>query len=608
MQMVNFHFFFSPSFRTDVSGLSQRWNKLRRRCASFKAVSGPTSLDSDASYILTEPVTQYAVVPSNEHNRHQRAASVTPTVDGSSKPIRPFSWRKSHSVEKYEYRDVNLNSSIPEKINKSIPLPDDYWKIHEQDVKLWKIGCATPNRPMSMRDIPKDISSADWEFNVQKFETLNGSSLERRNRIQYYTGDADTNQRKQQNGTDGNSGGGSGSERKEMKFPSLKAFKSASMRLPGQKSSLQEVHQMLRNKFNRLNVGLRKKRTLSVQEVFHQSSPTSQSSKGQLPPSQFYVPSPMPATKIYATATADDTASTRSGSDMSSMPYYATNSPNSKSSSALNNQTNSNRTNSTAVNPLSPSKNGDAKHMSRSGSNNNRTKAIASNANDEKKAVAGKDGATTTPSSSSAKQQLSNGGGSGGGGRVSLREKMPHKSTATKISNAVRERIRRRPRSHSPVKPTIETTSSLSKASAAIVANGGGGSRKNRDSVGLFGRINRIMSVNHLPPPHSNSSNNNNSTNNNMNRSKANGSHDSSSSSSTAATTAAAGTPKKIQNDETKSVGTMKSPINQNSIENHSGATRSPTKNHHQQQQQPQTPDTNFLRDRKITNKQVKRE
>lgn len=561
---------------TDVSGLSQRWNKLRRRCASFKAVSGPTSLDSDASYILTEPVTQYSVVPPNEHNRHQRAASVTPTVDGSSKPIRPFSWRKSHSVEKYEYRDVNLNSSIPEKINKSIPLPDDYWKIHEQDVKLWKIGCAAPNRPMSMRDIPKDVSANDWEFNVQKFETLNGSSLERRRRIQYYTGDADTNQRKQQNGTDGTGGGG---ERKEIKFPSLKAFKSASMRLPGQKSSLQEVHQMLRNKFNRLNVGLRKKRTLSVQEVFHQSSPTSQSSKGQ-PPSQFYVPSPMPATKTYTANALDDTASTRSSSDVSSMPYYATNSPNSKGSSALNNQANANRTHSTAVNSLSPSKNGDVKHQSRSSSSSsNRAKSNANH--DEKKTLATKDGgaSTTAPSSSN-----------GSNGRVSLREKMPNKSTATKISNAVRERIRRRPRSHSPVKPTIETTSSLSKASTAI------GGRKNRDAVGLFGRINRIMSVNHLPPPHSNSSNNNNSTNNNMNRAKANGSHDSSSAATAAATASA--TPKKIQNDETKS--TPKSPINQSSIENN-GATRSPTKKHQQQ-----TPDTNFLRDRKITNKQVR--
>lgn len=533
VQMVNFGIFFL--LIADVSGLSQRWNKLRRRCASFKAVSGPTSLDSDASYILTEPVTQYAVVPSE---RHQRAASVTPSVDGSNKPIRPFSWRKSHSVEKYEYRDVNLNSSIPEKINKSIPLPDDYWKVHEQDVKVWKIGCGVPNRPISMRDIPNN--TGDWEFNVQKYENLNG---ERRNRIQYYTGDADTNRKHSFDS----------GERKEIKFPTLKAFKSASMRLPGQKSSLQEVHQMLRNKFNRLNVGLRKKRTLSVQEVFQ--SPTSQQ-KGQ-PPSQFYVPSPMPTAKTYT----DDTVSTRSSSEITSLPYYVNNAQSAKSAT-LNNQTSPVK----ATSPQSSlsSKNGDAKQITRTDSL--RTKiAVSSAAGDDKK-KSPENG--TAPST---KPQFLV------GGRVSLREKMPNKSTATKISNAVRDRIRRRPRSHSPVKPTESGT----KAS-----NG----RKNRDSVGFFDRINRIMSVNHLPPPHTGTSNNNNSTNHNMNRSKAIGSHESKS--STAAATAAAATTKKIQNDQHNSNASA-SPVN-----NGNGAM-SPTKK--------QQPDTNLIRDRKITIKQVRK-
>lgn len=529
-------------FFVDVSGLSQRWNKLRRRCASFKAVSGPTSLDADASYILTEPVTQYAVMPSE---RHQRAASVTPSIDGTSKSVRPFSWRKSHSVEKYEYRDVNLNSSIPEKINKTIPLPDDYWKVHEQDVKLWKIGCGTQqNRPMSMRDIPKD--STDWEFNVQKFETLNG---DRRNRIQYYTGDADTNRKQSLDS----------SERKEIKFPSLKAFKSASMRLPGQKSSLQEVHQMLRNKFNRLNVGLRKKRTLSVQEVFQ--SPASQQ-KGQAP-SQFYVPSPMPTAKNYN----DDTESQQNG-DMSSLPYCGPNASNAKPT-ALNNQTSPERS-TLQRNSLSP-KNGDVKPMARTDSR--RAKTTVSIVNDEQKP------STENGASSQAKPQFVV------GGRVSLREKMPNKSTATKISNAVRERIRRRPRSHSPVKPTESPTTTKTMAG-----------RKNRDSIGFLGRINRIMSVNHLPPPHSTASNNNNSTNNNMNRSKATaGSHESTS--RVAATTAKITTPntKKVQNDETKStVATIKN------NENGTDTTLSNNK------QQPQTPDTIFIRDRKTTNKQVK--
>lgn len=498
-------------------------------------MSGPTSLDSDASYILTEPVTQYAVVASD---RHQRSSSVTPTIE-STKPIRPFSWRKSHSVEKYEYRDVNLNSSIPEKINKSIPLPDDYWKIHEQDVKLWKIGCTTPNRPMSMRDLPKD--SCDWEFNVQKYENLNG---EHRTRIQYYTGDADTNRKHSLEG----------GERKEIKFPSLKAFKSASMRLPGQKSSLQEVHQMLRNKFNRLNVGLRKKRTLSVQEVFQ--SPTSQQKDSvKTPPTQFYVPSPAPSSKVYI----DDTASTRSNgsNEVTSLPYFGNN------GKPLNNQTSPTR-NASPVKSFA-SQNGDAKkHMTRTESY--RTKITVPAADDDgegkKKPI--------SPENGKPKFLV--------GGRVSLREKMPNKpSAATKISNAVRERIRRRPRSHSPVKPE-------SKAS-----NG----RKNRDSVGFLDRINRIMSVNHLPPPHSGSPNNNNSTNNNMNRSKAIGSHESTAATTT--TAAVAATTKKIQNDETKLNGASQSPVN----EINNAAT-----NHAKHQQ---TPETIFIRDRKITTKQVRK-
>lgn len=518
----------------DVSGLSQRWNKLRRRCASFKAVSGPTSLDADASYILTEPVTQYAVVPTD---RHQRAASVTPSIEHSSnKASRPFSWRKSHSEEKYEYRDVNLNSSIPEKINKSIPLPDDYWKIHEQDVKVWKIGCAPPNRPVSLRDIPKDTN--DWEYNVQKYENLNAER--RANRIQYYTGDADTN-RKHSLET---------SERKEIKFPSLKAFKSASMRLPGQKSSLQEVHQMLRNKFNRLNVGLRKKRTLSVQEVFQ--SPPSQQKSAQTP-TQFYVPSPMPSSKAYN----DDTSSTRSSAsnEITSLPYYVNNAQSAKST--LNNQSSPTRNTSPVKSPTS--RNGDAnKIMTRTDSY--RTKQAA---NDDGK---------KSPEKGDKPQFMV-------GGRVSLREKMPNKpSAAVKISNAVRDRIRRRPRSHSPVKPT----ESPSKAT-----NG----RKNRDSVGFLDRINRIMSVNHLPPPHSGSPNNNNSSNNNMNQSKLNGSHES--------TSTPASATKKIQNDETKSTAASKSPVNTNNTNNSTVLS-------HVRKQQPQTPEATFLRDRKITNKQVK--
>lgn len=86
-----------------------------------------------------------------------------------------------------------------------------------------------------------------------------------------------------------------GQSSSSSKFPLLKSFKSASMRLPGQKSSMQEVQQILRNKFNRLQNNLRKRRALSVQEVFDDSGEMDRSQSGSstdLPNTTFYVPSP----------------------------------------------------------------------------------------------------------------------------------------------------------------------------------------------------------------------------------------------------------------------------------------------------------------------------
>lgn len=471
-------------------------------------------------------------------------------------------------MEKYEYRDVNLNSSIPEKINKSIPLPDDYWKVHEQDVKIWKIGCNSPNRPVSLRDLPKD--SSDWEFNVQKYENLSGDR--RANRIQYYTGAADTNHtRKHSLDTP---------ERKEIKFPGLKAFKSASMRLPGQKSSLQEVHQMLRNKFNRLNVGLRKKRTLSVQEVFQQS-PSSQQSSARNTPTQFYVPSPVASNKMYS----DDNTSNRSST--SNEPTSLPQNVNNTKLNTMNNNNNNNQINTAngirCVSPIkstSPVKNGDLnKQITRTQSY--RTKIIIPAANDSN---AKNITATTTESD----QNKSNAKSPQFivGGRVSLRDKCSNKtSTASKISNAVRERIRRRPRSHSPAKPK------------ELVSNGQN-RKKNRDSIGFFDRINRIMSVNHLPPPH-NSNNNNNNTNNNLNRSKTNGnsigSHESNATSSSSTDVAAT---KKIQNDDTTKTSND-DPVNNNN--NHHNNNNISNNGDFRQSK----PETIFIRDRKITTKQV---
>lgn len=519
-------FFILLFFLADVSGITQRWHKLRRRCASFKAVSGPTSLDSDASYVLTEPATGYTVV---SRDRHQRAASMTPSTDHTK---HQYSWRKSHSVEKYDYRDVNLNSSIPDKIHKRIPLPDDYWKIHEQDVKTWKIGCAIPNR--SLRDAPRDTtpksnSASDWEFNVQKYENM---GEHRPSRIQYFTGTDDNGNRK--NSLE--------SDRKESKFPGLKAFKSASMRLPNQKSSIQEVHQLLRNKFNRLNVGLRKKRTLSVQEVFENASSQSDARA----PTQFYVPSPSEVNRLH----------NDESNGPSSLPFYLNDTPKSTASMTTSKLTEQNG--SSTRKPVTRSQSVRSKSSKCDESKTNDT------VSNTKSMVGDTNQSTKTPSFNI-------------GGRVSLRERSNGKpSTATKIGNAVRDRIRLRPRSHSPVKHVD-----------GRIVNGKEKQKKNRDSFGLFDRINRIMSTNHLPQqPHNSgggtvNNNNNCSNTSNMNQTKCaqniERSHEFGSSLSTPTTTA--------------SKADAATVINKGN-------------DYNETKKQPQSPETIFVRDRKIT-KQV---
>lgn len=515
---------FSSFYFLDVSGISQKWHKLRRRCSSFKAVSGPTSLDSDASYMLAEPATTYVAA---SRDRQQRAASMTPIIDQKQ---RQYSWRKSHSVEKYDYRDVNLNNSIADKTSKKqIQFPDEYWKVQEEDVKTWRIGSLAPNQSFPVRDVPRD--STEWEYSVQAYESMCDRQP---SRIQYFTG-SDGN---------GNRKNSLESDRKEMKFPGLKAFKSASMRLPGQKSSLQEVHQLLRNKFNRLNVGLRKKRTMSVQEVF-QGSPSQQNASR--PPTQFYVPSPVATNKIYEEEIDGP----------SSLPFYV------NSSASSENGQSSKAKVVTAASKTS-GKLGDNKRIV-TRSQSQRVKAPSS------KETRHEPKSETTNVAEAKKPQFVI------GGRVSLREKSTAKqSTASKISNVVRDKIRMRPRSHSPVK----------------YADGKGANteprkhKKNRESFGLFDRINRIMSINHLPPPH----NNNNNNTNNMNPAKSSNpkeqivSHDSAD--TKAATTASvAASSKKSPNSSATLPAINKS--SSDSIEF-----------------KPQLPETIFVRDRKTT-KQV---
>lgn len=498
--------------------------------------------------MLTDPVPQYAVLPSD---RHQRAASVTPIIDHSPTKNglpRPLPWRKSHSTEKYEYRDINLNSSIPDKINKTIPLPDDYWKIHEEDVKLWRIGCVAPNRPVSLRDLPKDAN--DWEFNVQQYENMSNDRAP--TRIQYYTGDSDT-ESKRKHSLDA-------TDRKELKFPGLKAFKSASMRLPGQKSSMQEVQQMLRNKLNRLNVGLRKKRTMSVQEVFQ--TPSSQNTPVRAKPN-FYVPSP----NVSSYGNDCD------GNEPTSLPPIINN-------SKTTNIGPSNRSTS-PIKSVSPSHSNDlSKQITRTQSY--RTKIHVPAASDDKANNANDTNGKTSKNNDSSSK-------SNGrlpqfliGGRVSLRDKNATKpttpSTASKISNAVRERMRRRPRSHSPAKPK----------------SGENTPQKNRDSSGFFERINRMMHVNHLPPPHGS-----NAVANNRSGKATNDSHESNGPLAGVVTMI-----KKIPNQD-GSNGSNGEPANNNNNNNNNDVKGvETTKN--SDLDASQKPETISMRDRRMTAKQVR--
>lgn len=244
----------SAIYFADTSSISQKWQKLRRRCASFKATaSGPSSLDSDTNYILTDAPSSYTLLA-------PRDDQLTTWKCNESNHL----WRRSDSADKYrcpEYRDINVNRpNVADKLSTKPP-----------------IGM----RPESWRD-------HDWEYSVKRYEDLPETPrvMGRRERLQYYSASDERRsttpqQPRKKLSFSMDSDSGIPVKEKESKFPLLKTFKSASMRLPGQKSSIQEVQQLLRNKFNRLHAGLRKRRALSVQEVFQTPQP-----------SQFYVPSP----------------------------------------------------------------------------------------------------------------------------------------------------------------------------------------------------------------------------------------------------------------------------------------------------------------------------
>ncbi|XP_049547465.1 uncharacterized protein LOC125958264 [Anopheles darlingi] len=204
----------------------------------------------------------------------------------------------------------------------------DYWQHHHPlaepcDVKLWRLGAhQTYAHRIHVNPVQRrSAHSIDWEYNVQRYESMCDSNrphpqpptaarIFRTEKLQYYDELADIKKPPPGPGAGstgmdggmrngGSLGVGSGIKlAKEIKLPSLKTFKSASMRLPGQKSSIHEVQQLLRSKFNRIHAGLRKRRALSVQEVFQlpPGGTTTPLPPPGVPPTMkptFYVPSPL---------------------------------------------------------------------------------------------------------------------------------------------------------------------------------------------------------------------------------------------------------------------------------------------------------------------------
>ncbi|XP_050080136.1 uncharacterized protein LOC126567857 [Anopheles maculipalpis] len=383
----------------DSAGILQKWSKLRRRCASFKSVSGPASLDSDTNFILAEHPGHYQIIstatgspvppraalvpsqsklqspsqphhhhhplyhghhhhhhghhphhhhqlhhlshrahPHHQHHQHhhshlhqqqqqqqQHQLHHHPLVDyplpGShlldGPPLvsgyDPKNWELRHSSSSSASASSSSTIGAPPAIPATaaaLGLPgDDYWQhfTHEpSDVKLWRLGAHQTYAHRIHVNPPQRRSahSIDWEYNVQRYENMCDNMapppqrIFRTEKLQYYDELSDV---KRTSATDAAAGIGTGLEgnggikvAKEIKLPSLKTFKSASMRLPGQKSSIHEVQQLLRSKFNRIHAGLRKRRALSVQEVF-QIPGTPGAASVQATPTKptFYVPSPL---------------------------------------------------------------------------------------------------------------------------------------------------------------------------------------------------------------------------------------------------------------------------------------------------------------------------
>ncbi|XP_053683434.1 uncharacterized protein LOC128733694 [Sabethes cyaneus] len=523
----------------DVTGISQKWNKLRRRCASFKTVSGPASLDSDTNFILAEHPGHYQIIASgpaipvqvqqvqqshhhhhhhhhghhrhhhHHHHHHNGNSEQLVTDQPQYGHLTDPNWELRHSSSS----STSTSSSTIGQTQLPIYAAEEYWHIHERDVKLWRLGAhqtyahrirVTPNHRRSAHSI-------DWEYNVHKYENMTDPAqvatarLFRHEKLQYY--DEVSNVMKK------NSLGASESESgikiaKEIKLPSLKNFKSASMRLPGQKSSINEVQQLLRSKFNRIHAGLRKRRALSVQEVFQmpsQATPTKPT---------FYVPSPLVGERIPHNPTRYEEESNEEEDGPLSLPYISENLVaadqshvhlRERSLSPRKERTKTWYRNIDLNNPIRKPENDSRASTPQNGKPPAPTPAAEAEPDEQPKEKQPEKPAFAI------------------GGRVSLRERVESmnlsrlRSKTASSNNAASpqpkktpEQRKIRPRSHSPLKNIRINLSGF--------GIGGGGSdqqtatpKPKRESFGLFGKLNRMMhggNGNHSPEKPNRASNN----------------------------------------------------------------------------------------------------
>lgn len=224
LKYVNNYSFLSLFFVADDE-LSRKWNKLRRRCASFKSIqSGPSSLDGDGEdfdLMLIEHPAKYTIIPPSPIQMQQQQTRQDPHIEAYEKSI----WRKS-SVLPMEATPLR-----PPRV----PIPYEHQQqyrqiIHEDDLKYWPVSY--PNR-VGNGDVRRNSAIDHWEFDAKQFE----NSLREKEKMQYYDKDL-----KIENVKNGSIGSEKGVKiARELKIPGLKSFKSASMRLPGQRTSISDV-------------------------------------------------------------------------------------------------------------------------------------------------------------------------------------------------------------------------------------------------------------------------------------------------------------------------------------------------------------------------------